>query len=91
LWSTFCHGSEQDKAYARKYSLSDRARYYLDDSEIQASIDCLLKNINAIPLPYGMLSQFFSDVKETVMNSGQTITAEMLVKERVKNVIKDYR
>jgi D-tagatose-1,6-bisphosphate aldolase subunit GatZ/KbaZ len=90
-WINYYHGTEQEKAYARKYSLSDRIRYYLDDSEIRVSMAYLLKNINAVELPYGMLSQFFSDVIETIMNSGQKITAEMLIKERVKNVLKDYR
>ncbi len=90
-WINYYHGSEQERAYARKYSLSDRIRYYLDDSDIQGAIVCLKKNINDLELPYGMVSQYFSDVLETVMNSGKKITADMLIKERVKNVIKDYR
>lgn len=90
-WVNYYHGTEQEKAYARKYSLSDRIRYYLEDSEIKASIACLLNNINAIDLPYGSLSQHFPDVKETVLDSGEKISAEMLIKERVKKVIEDYQ
>lgn len=90
-WRNYYHGSEQDIAYARKYSLSDRCRYYLEDESIKESIDRLRTNINAVSLPFGLISQFFPEQKEHVLTTDTTTTAEMLIKERIKDVLKTYR
>ncbi len=90
-WKKYYHGSPQDKAYARKFSLSDRCRYYLDDEGIRASITRLTTNINAVDLPFGLLSQYFPEQKERILTAEGMITAEMLIKERIKDVIRTYR
>lgn len=90
-WKKYYRGSEQDKAYARKFSLSDRCRYYLEEAEVKASIARLMKNINAAELPYGLISQYFPELKEKALALGAQLMAETLVKEHVKNVIKTYR
>ncbi len=90
-WKSYYHGTEQDIAYARKYSLSDRCRYYLEEEDIRASIKRLTVNINATSLPYGLISQFFPEQKEKVLTSNVDYTAEMLIKERIKDVLKTYR
>lgn len=90
-WTNYYHGCEQNKAYARKYSLSDRCRYYLDDAEIKASIKRLIKNINALSIPYGLISQYFPEQKESVIGAAGTAAAEKLIKQRIKNVIRTYR
>jgi D-tagatose-1,6-bisphosphate aldolase subunit GatZ/KbaZ len=90
-WRSYYHGSEQDIAYARKFSLSDRCRYYLDDEEIGASIARLTSNINAASLPFGLISQYFPEQKERVLTAASAMTAEKLIKERIKDVLKTYR
>ncbi len=90
-WKKYYHGTEQEIAYARKYSLSDRCRYYLEDSEIISAISRLITNINSASLPFGLISQFFPNQKERVLaNNGRT-TAETLIKEHIKDVIDTYR
>ena len=69
-WKNYYHGSEQDKAYARKFSLSDRCRYYYDDEGIKASIQRLRANIDAADLPFGLLSQYFPEQKERILTCG---------------------
>ncbi len=90
-WKKYYHGSPQEKAYARRFSLSDRCRYYLDDEGIRASIARLITNINDTDLPFGLLSQYFPEQKERIMTAADKVTAQMLIKERVKDVIKTYR
>ncbi len=89
-WKNYYHGSEQDKAYARKFSLSDRCRYYYDDEGIKASIQRLRANIDAADLPFGLLSQYFPEQKERILTCGKKVTADTLIKERIKDVIKTY-
>lgn len=90
-WKNYYHGSEQDIAYARKFSLSDRCRYYLDDETINASIHRLIANINAADLPFGLISQYFPEQKEKVLTKTDKVTAQVLIKERIKDVLKTYR
>ena len=33
-WQKYYHGSAQELAFARKYSLSDRSRYYWSDEQV---------------------------------------------------------
>lgn len=89
-WKKYYHGSEETRAYARKFSLSDRCRYYLDEEDIKASIARLTKNINAIGLPFGLISQYFPDQKEKALAVEHKVSAEMLIKGRIKDVIKVY-
>jgi D-tagatose-1,6-bisphosphate aldolase subunit GatZ/KbaZ len=90
-WKKYYHGSSQEKAYARRFSLSDRSRYYLEDEGIRASIARLIANVNAAELPFGLTSQYFPEQKERILTAKKTVTAEMLIKERIKDVIKTYR
>ena len=90
-WRSYYHGSEKDIAYARKFSLSDRCRYYLEDKVVQASILRLITNIDAAALPYGLVSQYFPEQKEKVLSSKQKVTASMLVKEHIKAELRKYR
>jgi D-tagatose-1,6-bisphosphate aldolase subunit GatZ/KbaZ len=90
-WKKYYHGSGQERAYARRFSLSDRCRYYLDDTGVKASIVRLTKNINAVDLPFGLTSQYFPEQKEKVLAANGKVTAELLIKERIKDVIKTYR
>lgn len=90
-WKKYYHGSEQEKAYARRFSLSDRCRYYLDDEMVKASISRLVKNVNAAELPFGLISQYFPEQKEKILTSDSKPTAEMLIKEHIKGIIATYR
>lgn len=90
-WKKYYHGNKQEQAYARRFSLSDRCRYYLEDGDIKASIARLISNINAAELPFGLLSQYFPEQKEKILNSETKTTAEALIKERIKGIITTYR
>ncbi len=89
-WKRYYHGGESEQAFARKYSLSDRCRYYLEDADIQAAIERLVSNINAKPIPFGLLSQFFPAQKEAVLSLDGPLTAQWLIKDHIKDVIRTY-
>ena len=89
-WERYYHGSEGDLSFARRYSLSDRCRYYLEDDVIKESIRRLVANINAKVLPFGLTSQYFPAQKEAILESGGSVNAQWLIKERIRDVIKTY-
>lgn len=89
-WERYYHGSEGELAFARRFSLSDRCRYYLEDEQIKAAIARLVSNINAKAIPFGLVSQYFSAQKEAALACKGDISAEWLIKERIRDVIRTY-
>ena len=93
-WQKHYHGSEHDKFLARKYSYSDRCRYYLSDIEIKAAIKKLFANINDLIskneiLP-GLLRQFMPRQYEKIRDNEILFKADVLVKDFVVSVAEDY-
>jgi D-tagatose-1,6-bisphosphate aldolase subunit GatZ/KbaZ len=89
-WQGHYHGSENQQALARKYSLSDRMRYYWPDPQVQAALEKLLKNLSAIPLPHTLLSQFLPEMVET-LRSGQIKNGlASIIAGRIERVLMDY-
>ena len=82
-------GTDAEIELKRKYSFSDRCRYYLPDKDVQKAMETLFENFsNGVPL--NLLSQFmpiqYKKVREgTLKNSPQD-----LVFDRVSNTIDDY-
>lgn len=57
-WQKHYHGDDKQLALARKYSFSDRARYYIGQPEVAAAIDKLFANLKEYPVPMNMLHQY---------------------------------
>lgn len=57
-WQKHYHGDDKQLALARKYSFSDRARYYIGQPEVTAAIDKLFANLKEYPIPMNMLHQY---------------------------------
>jgi len=80
-WQKYYRGNEAEQAFKRKYSLSDRARYYWVQPEVQTAFRRLMKNLDGNVLPYSLLSQF---VGETGLN------AEQVIEWKINKVLNDY-
>lgn len=59
FWQKYYHGNARQQAFARVYSFSDRIRYYWPNDEITQSIDTLMNNLSAQPIPLPLLSKYF--------------------------------
>lgn len=81
-WKKYYRGDEAEQAFKRKYSLSDRSRYYWVQPEVQGAFTRLMKNLGEKTLPYSLLSQF---VGETGLNAGHVI------ERKINKVLEDYR
>ena len=57
-WEKHYHGDEKHLAQCRKYSYSDRARYYIGQPEVVAAMNKLFDNLRAYPIPMNMLHQY---------------------------------
>ncbi|MGN0708256.1 MAG: class II D-tagatose-bisphosphate aldolase, non-catalytic subunit [Faecalibacterium sp.] len=57
-WAKHYHGDEKHLAQCRKYSYSDRARYYIGQPEVVAAMNKLFDNLRKYPIPMNMLHQY---------------------------------
>ena len=89
-WQKHYHGTDHDKYIARKYSYSDRCRYYFSLPEIKAAITKLFTNIDSVDIPAGMLSQFMPRQYRKVRDGRLPLKAAALVKDCVAECAEDY-
>lgn len=57
-WQKHYHGNDKELYIKRKYSFSDRCRYYFALPEIQEAIAKLIENIDCVDIPLGLLHQY---------------------------------
>jgi D-tagatose-1,6-bisphosphate aldolase subunit GatZ/KbaZ len=69
-WERHHHGTEGERAFARKYSFSDRIRYYWPQKSVWLALDTLLNNLHHTPIPISLLSQYLPYQYQAV-RSGQ--------------------
>lgn len=89
-WSKHYHGDDNQLKILRKYSFSDRCRYYFNKPEVVVAQEKLLKNFDDIEIPLHMLHQFmplqYIKVRDGILASN----GRDLVKDFVVNLVDDY-
>lgn len=89
-WKKHYHGTKEQKAIKRKYSFSDRARYYLPDPEVQASLNTLIQNINHAEIPLNVVEQYLPIQYRQIREGKLKLDAESILKSAIKEYINDY-
>ena len=89
-WERYYEGTETEQRIARRYSYSDRLRYYWPDPEISAASDALLQRLDAVGIPLPLLSQFLPLQYERVRDGVLEDRAEALVVDHVRDVLRTY-
>ena len=80
-WKSYYGGTQQEQAFKRRFSLSDRSRYYWSQPDVQHALERLMQNLGSEVLPYSLSSQFLG---ETGINAQQAIAL------RIGKVLKQY-
>jgi len=89
-WEKHYHGSEEKISFARKYSLFDRCRYYLNIKEVKEAIKLMICNLRTVQIPPALISQFMP-VQYKKIRCGILINdPEKLLKDRIINCIDGY-
>ena len=57
-WKAYYTGDENEKSFKRRYSFSDRARYYWHLPELEKAKSRLFHNLSHTKIPLSLLSQF---------------------------------
>ncbi len=89
-WQKHYHGDEKQLHLARKYSFSDRARYYIGQPEVLEAMNKLFTNLNTYKIPLNMLHQYMPLTYAKVRDGELPLEAKELAMDGVTNFMLDY-
>ena len=89
-WERYYPGSPTQSYIGRRYSYSDRVRYYWPNPQIDAAVVRLLRNLEDHGIPEPMLSAFLPDQYERVREGMLAVTPKAIVLDRVRSVLETY-
>jgi len=76
---------------ARKYSFSDRLRYYWAVPKVKHSIEILFKNLRRTEIPPTLLSQYMPEQYKKVKIGLLSKDPRALIRDRIISVLEDYK
>ncbi len=90
-WQKHYGGDEKTQRLARRFSFSDRIRYYWNTADAQGALGRLLGNLDERPLPLALLSQYLPRQYEKVRNGELGNRPRQILLGGVMDVLADYR
>jgi len=89
-WLKHYQGTPGQQAFARKFSLSDRIRYYWQEPRVQSSLQLLINNLTGINIPLSLISQYFPQQYEKIRRREIENTPDALITDKIISVLKNY-
>ena len=89
-WKKYYLGSDKEKWLKRRYSFSDRVRYYWCEEKLQHATNRLLQNLTMVDIPITLLSQFLPTIFDAVRCGKITNNPESIINYYVQEVIAIY-
>jgi D-tagatose-1,6-bisphosphate aldolase subunit GatZ/KbaZ len=89
-WNGYYTGSDIEQRVNRRYSYSDRLRYYWPDPAVHEAQQRLLTNLSSVDIPLPLISQYLAAQYERVRDGDLEPRPEALVKDHVKDVLRIY-
>ncbi len=89
-WQKHYHGDDNELWFKRKFSFSDRSRYYMPNPEVAAAKEKLIANLRKEGISLAALSQFMP-IQYTKVREGKLANdPEALILDRITNTIDEY-
>ena len=89
-WQKHYVGTMDKLEFKRKYSLSDRCRYYLPSETVDMSIKRLVNNLEKVEIPFSLLSQYMPVQYTKVRKNELDNNPKALIKDRIINCADEY-
>ena len=89
-WENYYRGTEWDIRIKRRFSFSDRSRYYWTAPELTEAVDLLKYNLEQSGIPVSILSQFMPGQYTAVMEGRIPAVADALILDRIREVTRIY-
>jgi D-tagatose-1,6-bisphosphate aldolase subunit GatZ/KbaZ len=89
-WQGYYDGDPTTQQMARRYSYSDRLRYYWADDEVDGARLSLLENLDRVGIPMPLVSQFLTRQYDRIRAGELELSANALVIDRVRDAMRPY-
>jgi D-tagatose-1,6-bisphosphate aldolase subunit GatZ/KbaZ len=89
-WKNYYCGDETAQRIARKYSLSDRARYYWSKRDVADALERLLANLTAHPAPISLISQYLPNQNAALREGRIANLPGEMIRHKILEVIDNY-
>ncbi|TFB94781.1 D-tagatose-bisphosphate aldolase, class II, non-catalytic subunit [Cryobacterium sp. MDB1-18-2] len=89
-WAGYYEGTAQQQRLARRFSYSDRLRYYWPDPEIEAAENRLYDNLSALQIPLPLISQFLPEQYARVRAGSLAPEPRELVVDKIRDALRPY-
>jgi D-tagatose-1,6-bisphosphate aldolase subunit GatZ/KbaZ len=89
-WKGYYEGDADDERIARRYSYSDRLRYYWPNQRVTDAVERLVRNLRSRPVPLPLLSAHLPQQYARVREGLLTTDPEALALDHVRDVCRTY-
>ena len=89
-WEHYYHGNEGELKLKRRYSYSDRARYYFARPEVLEAKRQLLENLGKKPIPLYLISQYLPVQYEKIREGKLEASPEVMIEDKIQSVMERY-
>ncbi len=89
-WKPYYTGTPEQQRLARRYSFSDRSRYYWAVPSVQSALAHLWENLGSRTLPLSLLRQFLPIQYERSRRNELDPSPRALVIDKIMSVLADY-
>lgn len=89
-WQHHYSGTPDQQLLLRRYSLSDRSRYYFSNREVQLAEEKLFSNLEKVHIPLGLLHQFMPKQFDEIIAGRLQAEPRLLAEYAVDLVARDY-
>jgi len=89
-WNRYYKGTKQEIEFAKRYSFSDRIRYYWSYEEVDSALNLLIHNLTKNIIPLNLLSQYMPIENDAVMEGRIENNPKELILHRIMSVLEKY-
>jgi D-tagatose-1,6-bisphosphate aldolase subunit GatZ/KbaZ len=89
-WTGYYDGSPEEQRIARRFSYSDRLRYYWPDPVVVRAEERLYTNLSAQAIPLPLISQFLPDQYARVREGRLDAHPRSLVIDKIRDSLRPY-
>ena len=88
-WEKYYESEKQEKVY-RRYSYSDRIRYYWNQPKMLSAVGTLIQNLSNLDLPLPLISQYLPLQYAAIRAGTLKNSPEALIRYHIMQVLKTY-
>jgi D-tagatose-1,6-bisphosphate aldolase subunit GatZ/KbaZ len=90
-WQSHYSGTVEAQKIGRKYSLSDRVRYYWNEQGVRAAVERLISNLEEVAIPISLVSQYLPRQYLRVREGAIPLKPHALLLDKVGDVLEAYQ